>query len=172
LTIPIGAPSLPPERSWRAPAWLFSVFPPLTGIGRMKQNHVPAIDSEIELSAAHSRLILKGARRVFLWELVAAIETIRDEETAAAAAIPSVSGQQFEGPNEKKKGPKRRFRGYEGLGSKKTDLSRYINSLTEKQAMAFSLKHEYELGLAEIASRMEIDRKTAYEYLEAARTKN
>jgi predicted DNA-binding protein (UPF0251 family) len=37
--------------------------------------------------------------------------------------------------------------------------------------MAFSLKHEYELGLAEIASRMKIDRKTAYEHLEAARTK-
>ncbi len=88
LTIPLTAPSLSPAGSWRSPAWLFSIFPPLTGIGRMKPNHIPATDSEEELSAAHSRLILKGARRAFLWDLAAVIETLRNEETAAAGAIP------------------------------------------------------------------------------------
>jgi len=43
--------------------------------------------------------------------------------------------------------------------------------LTDKQQLAFSLKHEYGLGLAKIAERMEIDRKTAYEHLEAASRK-
>jgi hypothetical protein len=135
LTIPIGAPSLPPERSWRAPAWLFSVFPPLTGIGRMKQNHVPATDSEEELSAAHSRFILKGARRVFLWELAAAIETIRDEETAAAAAVPARVSEQ---PQATKKKRARQFRGVEALGQKKADLARYTDTLTDKQQLARS----------------------------------
>jgi predicted DNA-binding protein YlxM (UPF0122 family) len=40
--------------------------------------------------------------------------------------------------------------------------------LTEKQHMAFSLKFEYGLGLAEIASRMGLDRKTAYEHIKSA----
>jgi DNA-directed RNA polymerase specialized sigma24 family protein len=58
-----------------------------------------------------------------------------------------------------------------GLGPKKTDLSHYTDRLTEKQRQAFSLKYEYELGLAEIASRMGLDRKTAYEHIEAAKRK-
>jgi len=101
----------------------------------MKQNHVPATDSEEELSAAHSRLILKGARRVFLWELAAAIETIRDEETAAAAAVPARVSEQ---PQATKKKRARQFRGVEALGQKKADLARYTDTLTDKQQLARS----------------------------------
>jgi hypothetical protein len=56
---------------------------------------IPSNDSEEKLGLAHTRLLLKGARRVFLWELDAAIETVRNEETAAAGAIrvEVVSGQ-------------------------------------------------------------------------------
>ncbi len=43
--------------------------------------------------------------------------------------------------------------------------------VTEKQQLAFSLKFEYALGLAEIATRMGLDRKTAYEHIEAAKRK-
>lgn len=53
------------------------------------------MDSEGKLSESHTRLLLKGARRVFLWELAVAIGKVRDEETAAAGAIRAevVSGQ-------------------------------------------------------------------------------
>ena len=166
LTIPLTAPSVAPSRSWRSPAWLFSILPALTGIGLMKPNHVPATDPEIELSAAHSRLILKGARRVFLWELAAVIETIRNEETAAAAAIPAKLGEQPPRSGQQKNA--RRLRGLEGLGQKESDLSGYTHGLTDKQHLAFSLKYEYRLGLAEIADRMGINRKTAHEHLAAA----
>ena len=56
-----------------------------------------------------------------------------------------------------------------GSGDRKADFSQYMHNLTEKQQLAFSLKFEYELGLAEIASRMGLDRKTAYEHIEAAK---
>jgi len=64
-----------------------------------------------------------------------------------------------------------RLKGTEGLVSK-NDLSRYaqyMDHLTEKQHLAFVLKFQYELGLAEIAQRMGgIDRKTADEHIKAA----
>ena len=46
-----------------------------------------------------------------------------------------------------------------------------MDNLTEKQRLAFSLKCEYRLGLTEIASRMGLNRKTAYEHIEAAQRK-
>ena len=58
------------------------------GIGPLKTKHVPATDSEDRLSEAHTRLLLKGARRVFLWKLGAEIGTVRNEEIAAAGANP------------------------------------------------------------------------------------
>ena len=60
---------------------------------------------------------------------------------------------------------------FEGL-RRKNDLSRYsqyIDALTEKQRVAFLLKFEYGLGLTQIASRMGINHKTAYEHIEAAK---
>jgi len=69
-----------------------------------------------------------------------------------------------------RKGSKRGLKGVEGLVHK-TDLSRYKHGLTEKQQLAFSLKYEYGLKLSEIASRMELDRKTAYEHIKAATRK-
>jgi hypothetical protein len=68
-------------------------------------------------------------------------------------------------------GSKLQLKGAEGLGRKKIDLSKWMHGLTDKQEMAFSLKQEYGLGLSEIASRMGLDRKTAYEHIHAAATK-
>jgi hypothetical protein len=117
VSVPIALtdqPSPPPE-SWRAPAWLFEVSLPLVGIGPLREQHVPARDSEENLGAAHTRLLLKGARRVFLWELGAAIETVRNEETAAAGAIPGqVVGGDKRGPN-KRKGWEQRLKLYKAV---------------------------------------------------------
>jgi len=165
-SIPSSVDPFPPSTSWRSPAWLFQVSP-LVGVGPLKDKHVPAKDSEERLGEAHTRLLLKGARRVFLWDLGAAIDMVRKEETAAAGAI------RAEPPVRQTQVPKwnrsnQRSKGTEGLVHKKADLSQYMDNLTEKQRLAFSLRFEYGLTLAEVASRMGIDRKTAFEHVEAA----
>jgi hypothetical protein len=111
LSIPSTLPPLPPPTSWRAPAWLFQVSP-LVGIGPLKMQHVPSRDSEEKLGEAHTRLLLKGAKKAFLWALGAAIERVRNEETAAAGAIrvETVNGQ-IRSPN-KRKGWQQRIRLY------------------------------------------------------------
>jgi hypothetical protein len=164
-SIPTTVPPFPPTKSWRAPAWLFQVSIALVGVGPLKTEHVPATDSDQKLGAAHTRLLLKGARRVFLWELAAAFERVRNEETAAAGAISAetIDGGQTGRP----KKPKHWLKGTEGLNPK-ADLSQYKQGLTEKQELAFSLKYEYQVGPAELAARMGIDRKTAHEHIEAA----
>lgn len=78
VSIPTTGAPYPSAESWRAPAWLFAIAPHV-GIGPLKTKNVPANNSEERLGAAHTRLLLKGARRVFLWELGAAIETVRNE---------------------------------------------------------------------------------------------
>jgi DNA-directed RNA polymerase specialized sigma24 family protein len=167
LSVPTTVPPFPSPKSWRAPAWLFQVAPTL-GILLIRSEHVPERDSEQKLGAAHTRLLLKAARRSFQWELVAAIETVRNEEIAAAGAIPSATvSEQME---ESKKRPKHWLKGVEGL-TRKADLSRYMHNLTDKQRLAFSLRHEYQLGPTEIAWRMGIDRKTLSEHLDAANKK-
>jgi hypothetical protein len=99
LAIPTTLPPFPPPTSWRAPAWLFHISIALVGVGPLKPQHVPNTDSEARLGEAHTRLLLKGARRVFLWDLGAAIETVRNEETAAAGAI------RLEAVNEQRRRP-------------------------------------------------------------------
>lgn len=167
LSIPIIAPPpLPSPKSWRAPAWLFGVSLVVVGIGPLKPENIPATDSEQRLGASHTRLLLKGARRVFLVELGTAIETVRNEEIATAGAIPADTvTSQMVGSS---KNPKHWLKGFEGLGVKVADLSHYTNILTDKQQIAFSLKREYGLRLSEVASRMGLDRKTAYEHIKAA----
>jgi DNA-binding CsgD family transcriptional regulator len=167
LSIPTTAPEVPPPSSWRGPAWLFGISLAYFGFGPLKQSHVPNIDPAERLGEAHTRLLLKGARRVFLWELRSATQIVQNEEIAAAAAIPA---ETVGGPN-KGKGSRQGLKGIEGLGPKKLDFSRYMDNLTEKQRLACSLKYEHGLGLTEIASRMELDRKTAYEHIEAAKRK-
>lgn len=160
--IPNTVDPFPPLACWRAPAWLFQISP-LLGVGPLKTKHVPSMDSEEKLGEAHTRLLLSGARRSLLWELGAAILKVRNEEIAAAGAIPTDSAAAP--PTGEKRG-----RGVEGL-QKKTDLSQYLHTLTEKQQLAFSLKYEYGIGPAEIALRMDVDRKTVYEHIEAAKKK-
>ena len=168
LSVPTTVPQFSPTTGWRAPAWLFGISLAYFGFGPLKTQHVPNMDSEERLGRAHTCLLLKGARRVFLWQLGAACRTVRNEETAAAGAIPQAAGGgQTEEPNNRKDS-KRPLKGVDGL-VRKADFSQYMHNLTEKQQLAFSLKFEYELGLAEIASRMGLDRKTAYEHIEAAK---
>jgi len=103
LSIPITPPPIPPETEWRAPAWLFGISAAYFGIGRLKQQNVPNMDSEERLGEGHTRLLLRGARRVFLWEVGAAIETVRNEEIAAAGALrPEPSAEQRRQPNKRK----------------------------------------------------------------------
>lgn len=166
-SISLTDPPLQSPSSWRAPAWLFEVSP-ILGIFLLRSEHVPAIDSEDKLDTAHTRLLLKGARRSFLSQLIAAVEIVRNEEIAAAGAIPALTvGGPLTGEPKK---PKHWLKGSEGLDGK-SDLSRYMQGLTVKQQLAASLKWEHGLGLAEIASRMGIDRKTAHEHIEAAKRK-
>ena len=115
LSIPTTTPPFPPPKSWRAPAWLFQISLALFGIGLLKSERVPGADSEQKLGAAHTRLLLKGARRVFLWELQAAIKRVRNEEIAAAGAIraETVNGQT-RGPN-KRQGWQQRLRLYSAI---------------------------------------------------------
>lgn len=167
ISIPLAAPPFPAAKSWRAPAWLFQVSPTL-GILLLRSEHVPANDSEEKLSAAHTRLLLRAARRSFLWQFDAAIDVVRNEEIAAAGAIPAPTRDAPQTGEPKK--PKHWLKGVEGL-VRKADLSRYMQGLTEKQKLAASLKWEYGLGLAEIASRMGVNRKTAHEHIDAAKRK-
>lgn len=96
---------------------------------------------------------------------------MRNEETAAAGAIAANSSTaQMQETKQLRASKRYQSKGVEGL-ARKADFSQYMDSLTEKQQLAFSLKFEYELGLAEIASRMGIDRKTAYGHIEAAKAK-
>jgi hypothetical protein len=95
-TVSTTEPPSPPPTSWRAPSWLFNISLALFGVGMMKPQHVPGTDSEEKLGESHTRLLFKGARRVFLWELGGIIQEVRNEETAAAGAIrvETVSGQK------------------------------------------------------------------------------
>src|ERR1039458_10199927 len=69
LSIPTTVPPFPPPPSWCAPAWLFQISLAFFGFGALKEKHVPARNSVEKLGEAHTRLLLKGTRRVFLWEL-------------------------------------------------------------------------------------------------------
>jgi RNA polymerase sigma factor (sigma-70 family) len=60
-----------------------------------------------------------------------------------------------------------RPKGFEGLGRKKADYSRYMDGLTDKQKQVFSLRYEYGRTVTEIASRLGIDRSTVYEHIDA-----
>lgn len=112
LPIPTDVPPLP--ISWHAPAWLFGVSIAFFGVGPLKHQNVPSSDSEQRLGHAHTRLLLKGARRLFLWELGSAIETVQNEETAAAGAVPSEPPfREARLPNDRNSS-KRRPRGTEG----------------------------------------------------------
>jgi len=169
IPIPLSAPPIPSVNSWRAPAWLFQISPTLGFIGTLKSTHVPAIDSNDKLGAAYSRLVLKLARRLLLWELGSSVEKAQNEEIAAAGAIPAQRSTGEQARERKKQ--KHWLKGFEGLPHKEIDLSMYMDRLTERQRMAYSLRKEYQLRLSEVADRMGVNRKTAYEYIESADSK-
>jgi hypothetical protein len=81
----------------------------------MKPEHVPMTDSEQKLGAAYTRLLLKGARRVFLWDLQAVIKRARNEEIAAAGAIPTGAASREERVPNKRKGWEQRLKLYSAI---------------------------------------------------------
>ena len=91
MPIPVTMPEFPPLKDWRAPAWLFVISQELTGIGPLKDSSVPQNNLNERLGAAHTRLILKGARRVFLGELRIGASRAMDDEIAnhAIKYVPS-----------------------------------------------------------------------------------
>jgi hypothetical protein len=114
-TLPTAIPPLLASTAWRAPAWLFEISIAVVGIGMggMKPQHVPNMDSDERLGESHTRLLLKGARRVFLWQLGAVIDTVRDQETAAAGAIRAEAVSTRERRTIKRKGWEQRLKLYE-----------------------------------------------------------
>jgi hypothetical protein len=111
LAIPLSVSISPTPKLWRAPSWVF-VVAPYMGFGALKSENVPANDSEAKLDIAHTRLLLQGARRAFFWGLGAALERVRNEETADAGAIPTP--REVRGPN-KRKGWEQRIKLYQAI---------------------------------------------------------
>jgi hypothetical protein len=64
-------------------------------------------------------------------------------------------------------------KGFDGLGRKKQDLSRYLDAaeLTEKQQSCFSLRFEYGLSQREVGRRLGLHHSVVGEYVEAANKK-
>ena len=112
--MPISA-TVPPLPRWQAPAWLFQISLALVGVGPLKPQNIPDTASEQKLGEAHTRLLLRGARRVSLWELASAFETARNEETAAAGAmrVEAMSGHRRR--TIKRKGWERRLKLYKTI---------------------------------------------------------
>jgi hypothetical protein len=113
VTTPIQFPdsSLSPP-PWQAPAWLFGVSLAFFGIGMLKTSRVPNRESAERLGPGHSRLLLKGAKRVFLWELQKAIDKVTNQEIAAAGAVRTEAAHaQARRPN-KRKGWEKRLKLY------------------------------------------------------------
>lgn len=100
--IPIPEAHFPARAPWRAPSWLFGVSLVFFGIDILKPHHVPDRQSEEKLGLSHSRLLLKGAKRVLLHELRIVLNTVSNEEIAAAAAT------RAESPMEQRRSPNKR----------------------------------------------------------------
>jgi len=104
--------SAPSASPWRAPAWLFGVSLPYFGIGVLKTNRMPDKASAERLGPSHTRLLLKGAKRVFLWELQKAIHKVTNQEIAAAGTVRTEAAHaQARRPN-KRKGWEKRLKLY------------------------------------------------------------
>lgn len=119
---------------------------------------------------AEVEIIRSAANKVSSEQMHALTEKVLDQQLRRLEGRWSVPAIQVRGQNEPKDS-KRSLKGFEGLGHKKANFSQYMVGMTDKQQMAFSLKYEYGLRLTEIASRMEIDRTTAREHLDAANRK-
>ena len=78
----------------------------------LKTSRVPNRESPERLGPGHSRLLLKGAKRVFLWELQKAVGRVTNEEIAAAGALRTETAHaQARRPN-KRKGWEKRLKLY------------------------------------------------------------
>jgi hypothetical protein len=110
--IPDSVAVFSPVRAWRAPAWMFQVSLVFVGIEVVKTEHVPSRELVERLGPSHSRLILKGAKRVFLHTMGAAIERVRNEEIAAAGAIRTEAAHAPARQPNKRKGWERRLKLY------------------------------------------------------------
>jgi DNA-directed RNA polymerase specialized sigma24 family protein len=100
----------------------------------------------------------------------AASDAPREPDAANMAAGEPVQEKEIAPVRE---GGKKYPKGFDGLQRKEADMSMYyaLVDLTQKQRECFSLKEEYGLTLAEVAGRLGIDRKTAYEHIHHANNK-
>jgi hypothetical protein len=88
VSIPTAHPAdSQPDTYWCAPCWTFVIYPP--GIRFLRPPHVPDTTSNEKLSPAHTRLILKAMRRMFLMKLGVEMDRARNEETIAVGTIPA-----------------------------------------------------------------------------------
>lgn len=99
-------------------------------------------------------------------------------ETEGAMANPPDGSRPFQEFPKKaieltKKAGKKYPKGFDGLQAKNVDMSGYFAQvdLTKKQLECYSLRNEYDLPLAEVAGRLSINRKTAYEHIHEAEKK-
>jgi hypothetical protein len=88
VTIPLKPVESSTAVNWLAPAWLFQVGA-IVGIAFLRTEHVPDRNTEEKLSTAHTRLLLKGARKVFLFKLRTEFERVSNEELALAGTNPA-----------------------------------------------------------------------------------
>jgi hypothetical protein len=114
IPIQLVVPSFPSREAWRAPAWLFSISP-LSGIGPIESKDEPQTNSEEKLSAIHTHMILKGSEKVFLSQLAAEIDTVRNEEIAAAGAIPARAESREIRRTINRRGSEERLKLYEAI---------------------------------------------------------
>jgi hypothetical protein len=117
--IPAGTVTIPLQLSnssvampepWRAPAWLFGVSLAVFGVGVLKKSHIPDKESTERLGLSHTRLLLKGAKRIFIWDLQKAVTRVKDEEIAAAGAVRTDPSAVLERRPNKRKGWEQRLK--------------------------------------------------------------
>ena len=112
VSIPTNLPPDPqPDTLWCAPCWTFVVYPP--GITLLRQEHVPDTTSNEKLSPAHTRLILKAMRRMFLMMLGQDMDRARSEEIIAAGTIPAHTTLAVKRKPNKRAGWEERLKLYE-----------------------------------------------------------
>jgi hypothetical protein len=100
-----------PRTWWCAPCWTFVVYPP--GINALRKEHMPDTTSDEKLSPAHTRLILKAMRRIFLMKLRMDMDRGRNEEIIAAGTIPTYATLTAKRKPNKRAGWEERLKLYE-----------------------------------------------------------
>jgi hypothetical protein len=112
VSIPTALPANSrPDTYWCAPCWTFVIYPP--GIRFLRPENVPDTTSNEKLSPAHTRLILKAMRRMFLMKLGVEMDRARNEETIAVGTVPALAIPTAKRKPNKRVGVEKRLELYE-----------------------------------------------------------